>query len=168
MSNRSLTALTSKVMSKAVHFSDQCARQGLNVLIYCTYRSFEEQARLYRKGRSIGQIIRKKNQLVRIGRSDLGRILIDVGPQKGRKIRTYAGPGQSLHNYGLAFDGCPLQDGKPVWEIEDEEDLQMWEQYGRIAESVGLEWAGTWKKFREYPHCQEPGMNWRELIQNHE
>ena len=49
-------------------------------LIYCGRRTMEEQAELYAKGRT-----------------------------KGGKIVTKAKPGQSYHNYGLAFDWVPLK-----------------------------------------------------------
>ena len=112
----------------------------------------------------MSQIKKKINQLNRMGREDLAKILGDVGPQYGKHILTNAGPGQSLHNYGMAFDGVPLRDGKPVWGTRTKEDKDVWAMYGEIAESVGLEWSGRWKRFREYPHCQMPGQDWRELI----
>ncbi len=151
-------------MTMAIDFSDQCAHQDFDVLIYCTHRSFEEQASLYRNGRSFSKIVKKRKQLEKIGCFDLADILMDVGPQNGRSIRTNAGPGQSLHNYGLAFDGCPIRDGKPVWGTADKEDRGLWAKYGEIAESVGLEWSGRWKRFREFPHWQQSGQDWRELI----
>ena len=49
-------------------------------LIYCGRRTMEEQAELYAKGRT-----------------------------KAGKIVTKAKPGQSYHNYGLAFDWVPLK-----------------------------------------------------------
>lgn len=89
---------------------------------------------------------------------------MDVGPQAGRAIVTYAGPGQSMHNYRLAFDAVPMRDGKPVWGTRQPDDLALWKRYGTIGEAVGLEWAGSWTRLREFPHMQEPGARWKELI----
>lgn len=165
MASRSFTDLDRSFMPLAIDFSDQCAREGLDVLIYCTHRDFHEQAKLYRNGRRKSLIRDKYNQLIKLGREDLAEILMDVGPQKGRSILTNAGPGQSYHNYGFAFDGCPLRNGKPVWGTSDAEDRELWSEYGRVAADVGLEWSGKWTRFKEYPHCQMPGVDWRVLIQ---
>jgi len=32
----------------------------------------------------------------------------------------------------------------------------VWKRVGEIGEKVGLEWAGRWTTFREYPHFQHP------------
>ena len=146
------------------NFNMKYINEGAELLIYCTLRSFEKQARLFRRGRSLiaiqerAHILRKK-----WNRDDLADILIDVGPQYGR-IVTYAAPGQSMHNYRLAFDAVPLRDGKPVWGHDTEYEKDLWESYGRIAVNAGLEWAGNWKSWNEYPHCQKKGMDWKDLI----
>lgn len=72
------------------------------------------------------------------------------------KIVTNARAGQSAHNFGLAFDGVPLIAGKPAWD-----DHGAWKIYGQVAAAVGLEWAGTWVKFKEMPHIQMPA--WKQV-----
>lgn len=67
-------------------------------------------------------------------------------------IVTNARPGFSFHNYHLAFDFAPLVEGKIPWG-----DAKLFTRCGEIAESVGLEWAGRWKSFREMAHCQFTG-----------
>lgn len=69
-------------------------------------------------------------------------------------IVTNAQPGQSAHQYGMALDFVPIINGKPCWDDSN----PVWEIAGKLAESCGLEWAGRWSKFREYPHVQLP--NW--------
>ena len=69
----------------------------------------------------------------------------------GKKV-TNAKAGQSFHNWRVAFDFVPIVGGKAIWN-----DDALWTQCGEIAESVGLEWAGRWKKFCEFPHCQHTG-----------
>ena len=69
----------------------------------------------------------------------------------GKKV-TNAKGGQSFHNYKVAFDFVPLVNGKAMWN-----DSALFIKCGEIAESVGLEWAGRWKKFNEMAHCQYTG-----------
>lgn len=68
------------------------------------------------------------------------------------KIVTKAKGGESFHNYRCAFDVVPLVNGKPVWD-----DMQAWEKIGRLGVQIGLEWAGNWTSFKEYPHFQYTG-----------
>ena len=164
--SRSLTDLDSAFRAKVILFQAKCVeRRKFDVLIYCTFRSMEEQARLYRQGRSYLHITKTADKLqYYFNRPDLAHILIDVGPQHGKFILTNAAPGMSLHNYGLAFDGVPLLDGKLVWETSSVEQKALWNQYGELIESCQMEWSGRWSRFREYPHGQEIGVDWRELI----
>lgn len=66
------------------------------------------------------------------------------------RIVTNAKGGQSFHNYRVAFDVVPLINGKPQWDVSD----PVWKQVGAIGKQCGLEWAGDWKRFKEYPHFQ--------------
>ena len=66
------------------------------------------------------------------------------------KVVTNARAGQSFHNYRCAVDVVPLRNGKPVWDTKD----QAWQTIGRIGKAAGLEWAGDWKRFKEFPHFQ--------------
>lgn len=166
MASRRLDDLMPEVRERAEDFLGLAADAGLDVLIYCTHRSLAEQARIYRQGRPAWRIREKAAELRdELGRPDLADILMGVGPQYERTIRTNAAPGQSLHNYRLAFDGVPLVNGKPVWGTTDPDDAALWQRYGELAARAGLEWAGNWRSFTEFPHCQLPGADWRELIQ---
>lgn len=69
----------------------------------------------------------------------------------GNKV-TNAKGGQSFHNYRIAFDFCPIVGGKAQWN-----DTATFNRCGEIAESLGLEWAGRWKTFKELAHCQYTG-----------
>ena len=69
----------------------------------------------------------------------------------GKKV-TNAKAGQSYHNWRVAFDFVPIINGKAQWN-----DAKLFTQCGEIAESVGLEWAGRWTKFKEMAHCQYTG-----------
>jgi peptidoglycan LD-endopeptidase CwlK len=128
MSSRSLVTLHPAFRPKVDLFQRQAISNGLDVLIYCTMRTFQEQAQLYAQGRTLPG-----------------------------KIITNAKPGESAHNFGLAFDGAPLIGGKIDWDPEN----PIWAKYGQIAAMVGLEWAGNWVSFKEYPHIQLP--NWEQF-----
>lgn len=69
------------------------------------------------------------------------------------RIVTNARAGQSFHNYRCAVDVVPLLHGKPVWDAKN----SLWQDVGRIGKTAGLEWAGDWKRFKEYPHFQYTG-----------
>ena len=160
MASRNLDDLDHPFRGKARKFIILCEQAGLEVLIYCTARGLEEQSILYRQSRTLSEIKAKAKELADVyGRSDLAKILLDVGPQNGPHV-TNAGPGQSLHNYGLAFDGVPIIHGKPIWDTES----PLWRLYGDIAEMAGMDWSGSWIRFTEYPHCQEHDVRWQDLI----
>lgn len=109
---------------------------GLHFYLFMGLRTFEEQEELYARGRTApGQVV------------------------------TNARSGLSWHNYGLAadyvLDGMPDKPGTQ-WSWQTKVDLNAdghndWYQLGEIAESVGLEWGGRWKKFPDLPHVQYRG-----------
>lgn len=78
--------------------------------------------------------------------------LYSQGRTKPGKIVTNAKGGQSFHNHKCAFDFVPIVNGKAQWN-----DIGTFTECGEIAESLGLEWAGRWKKMKEYAHCQYTG-----------
>jgi peptidoglycan L-alanyl-D-glutamate endopeptidase CwlK len=88
--------------------------------------------------------IDEQNQLYSKGRTSKGKIVTQV---KG---------GYSYHNYGLAFDIVPILDGKLNYE-----DRTSYNLAAQIAEPLGLEWGGNWKKFADIPHFQyNLGLNY--------
>ena len=126
--SRKLEHLRQDVKEKAELLLKKADAIGIDLLVTCTYRSNEEQAALYAIGRTA----------------------------KGRRV-TNALPGESKHNNmeggapaSLAFDVVPLVAGKPMWDASN----PVWQVVGGLGESVGLEWAGRWRRMREYPHFQ--------------
>ena len=78
------------------------------------------------------------------------------------KIVTNAKAGESIHNYRCAVDVVPIVAGKPRWDVKDE----VWQKIGALGKAQGLEWAGDWKRFKEYPHFQYTGgLNLAQLQQ---
>ncbi|MGB7925246.1 MAG: peptidoglycan-binding protein [Pyrinomonadaceae bacterium] len=81
--------------------------------------------------------------------------LFAQGRSKPGNVVTNARGGQSNHNYGLAVDLVPFTNGKPNWLAPN----SIWMALGSEAESLGLEWGGSWKKFLDRPHVQLPGLS---------
>ena len=81
--------------------------------------------------------------------------LYNQGRTKSGKKVTNAKRWQSNHNYGLAVDLCPFVEGRPNWDAP----FSVWQQIGRTAEGLGLEWGGRWAKLRDLPHVQMPGLS---------
>lgn len=163
MKHNDLSSLGKRFRRKAESVLAMADAMDFGLMICCTVRTFEQQARLYRQGRRIDVIHQKAHQLCEdYHRPDLATILMDVGPQYG-PIVTNAAPGESLHNYGMAFDAVPMVHGKPVWNA-DETSITHWNTYGELVRSAGLEWGGDWRTFKDYPHAQMPGVKWQDLI----
>jgi peptidoglycan L-alanyl-D-glutamate endopeptidase CwlK len=123
VNSRSLSDLSPKVAAMCSEFINRCKAKNIDVIITSTYRDAESQNELYAQGRT----------------------------KPGKKV-TNAKAGQSFHNWRVAFDFCPIVNGKAQWN-----DAKLFTKCGEIAENVGLEWAGRWVKFKEMAHCQYTG-----------
>ncbi|CAH2213414.1 M15 family metallopeptidase [Tepidibacter aestuarii] len=84
--SRNLEELHPYVKYLAEKFIEECKKQGIYVLIYSTFRSKEEQDKLYSQVRTTS----------------------------GKKVINAKG-GYSYHNYGLAFDCVPIINNKAQW-----------------------------------------------------
>lgn len=134
MSSRDINDLDIRMQSQALTFLERCEQAGIDLLVTCTLRSLEEQAKLYAQGRT-----------------DPGHIV------------TNAKPGSSAHNYGLAIDVVPLIHGKPLWTFDVKNPGTVWSKVGELGQSSGLEWFGDPDSpFIEGCHFQIHG--WRNLI----
>lgn len=123
INSRDIAELHPKVKTMAEMFLQKCKDAGIDIIITSTYRDNESQAALYASGRTV------------------------AGP-----VKTNAKAGQSFHNYRVAFDFCPIVDGKAAWN-----DSMLFKRCGEIGESCGLEWAGRWQSFQEMAHLQFTG-----------
>ena len=155
MASRNLDDLnkSTDLKERALRVIDRCKQSSADILIYCTLRTMKEQAILYRRSRSTQEINSKILTLEELGFDYLAKILRDVGPQLGilGTHITYAGPGESWHNIGYAFDAVILDINKnAVWNYND----PRWNVYGSAAVSLGLDWGGNWPNFKDRPHCQ--------------
>lgn len=90
ISSRKLSDLHPAVKLLAEAHIAECAKAGIDLLIYCTYRDEEAQNALYLQGR-----------------------------KTPGKIVTNARGGDSYHNWRCAYDCVPLVGGKPDWTAHD-------------------------------------------------
>jgi peptidoglycan LD-endopeptidase CwlK len=89
---------------------------------------------------------------------------------------TNAKGGQSIHNYGLAFDIVMLYDNEGDGNFEeaswsqirdfDKDSIADWKEVTNYFKSKGWEWGGDWKSFKDAPHFQmDFGFTWQQLKQ---
>ena len=127
INSRDLNDLHPYVKYLAEELIEACKAQGTDLLVISTFRDFESQNALYAQGRT----------------------------KPGAKV-TNAKGGQSYRNFKIAFDVVPLRGGKPVWGTSGADGV-LWKTIGQLGVNLGLEWAGNWKTFKEYPQFQFTG-----------
>ena len=86
-------------------------------------------------------------------------------------IVTNAKGGQSIHNYGLAFDIVMLIDGStPSWDTVkdwDGDGTSDWMEVVNIFVENGWELGGNWN-FKDLPHLQKAfGYDWGQLMEKY-
>lgn len=107
------------LIQKWSEFYQLCKSNGIDIGFVSGYRGQEAQDALYAKGRTApGQIV------------------------------TQAKWGQSLHNYGVAFDCCPKVNGVFDWN----QPRSVWLKMGELGRSIGLEHGD--RGFEDLPHFQ--------------
>lgn len=129
-----LKLLHPKIQSDVRSFIDE-AENKLNITLRIVQglRTFEEQQAIYDQGRT-----------------------------KPGKIVSNAKPGSSYHNYGLAIDVAPLENGKVNWNFD-------YPKLYPIAENYGFTCGGKFKTIVDKPHFEKSyGYNWRELLKKHD
>lgn len=159
MAERDLMYLHTTMRGLTRRWLDACSADGLSVLVYCTLRTPEEQAVLYRIHRSAEQVERGVRRLMALGLERQARVLAEAAPQVGGPgpRATNALPGLSFHQAhflesewgALALDFVPIVAGRPRWK-----DAALYERAAALAEGVGLTWSGRWATFHETAHLQ--------------
>ena len=121
------TELHPIVAEKVEILLEKTAERGITILITDDYRSFEEQDKLYDKGR-----------------------------RTPGKVVTHAEGGESYHNFGLAVDfALLLENGNVIWNTEYDGNgngQSDWFEVAEIAKELGFQWGGDWHSFKDYPH----------------
>lgn len=128
-----LLGLNEDFRQRAWLWLEKLKAENINPLIYCGFRSFTDQNKLYALGRT----------------------------QPG-KIVTFAKEGQSYHNYGLAFDWVPLREvpkNAGFWESDwdNEKAYKVGASIGHHVKVVPIKWEtghlqdGRYATFRDIP-----------------
>ena len=125
-----LNSLNPRVAAMARKFLELTKKNNMDVRIITAFRSWDEEDKLYAQGRwAPGQIV------------------------------TNARGGDSYHNWGLAFDAAPFEQGKMT------NDVAKFKQMGALGEQAGLKWGGTFRALVDYPHFQYTfGLNTWDLL----
>ena len=123
-SRRRLAQIHPTLAARIQTLLDNLTQLGFQVEVVQGLRTFAEQDALFAQGRT-----------------------------RPGMIVTRARGGQSNHNYGLAVDLVPFNNGQPNWQAP----MGTWMTIGSEAHKLGLEWGGDWKKFVDKPHIQLPG-----------
>ena len=79
---------------------------------------------------------------------------------------TNARGGQSIHNYGLAFDIVILKDkdNNGTFETASFDIDEYWKMVVSYFKSKGWTWGGDWKSFKDAPHFEKTfGHTWQTL-----
>jgi len=128
-SAKNVASLHSKVQKIFSHWISECQvlakSQGYEYKAIFGNRSWEEQAKIYAQGRSAPG-----------------------------KIVTNAKPGYSNHNFGIAVDMGVFKDGKYLDASKPSEAEAFHRKAASIAEKYNIEWGGSWKSFKDYPHFE--------------
>lgn len=118
-SSNDISSLNPHVAALAKKFLNLAKTHHLDVRITTAFRSWDDEDRLYAQGRTApGHIV------------------------------TNAQGGDSYHNWGLAFDAAPYENGKIS--TNDAKFNEM----GKLGQEVGLEWGGAFKSLSDKPHFQ--------------
>ncbi len=114
-----ISSLNPNVAQQAINFLNLTRANNLDVRTTVVFRSWDEQDRLYAQGRTVpGSVI------------------------------TNTRGGGTYHNWGLAFDAVPFENGA----ISN--DISKYRLMGSLGEQVGLEWGGTFTNNPDYKHFQ--------------
>jgi peptidoglycan L-alanyl-D-glutamate endopeptidase CwlK len=81
---------------------------------------------------------------------------------------TNAKAGQSMHNYGLAFDFCLVKGGKALWDVASDFDgdkVADWMEVVKIFKDAGYTWGGNFRSISDKPHFEKTfGHTWQQLL----
>ena len=131
---RDIKQLHPDLQKKLEQLKMLCAKNGITIGISECLRTVAEQDALYAKGRTAA-----------------GSIVTNC------KGSTYS----SMHQWGVAFDFYLIMDVDGDGQTADDafnDATGLFEKVGKIGQSIGLEWGGSWKSFVDRPHFQLP--NW--------
>lgn len=129
---RDVKQLHPELQKKIAQLQDICKKNGIKIGISQCLRTTAEQDALYAKGRTAEGFI--------------------VTNCKGS---TYS----SMHQWGVAFDFYLSMDVDGDGQTSDDafnNASGLFDKVGKLGQSIGLEWGGSWKSVVDKPHFQLP------------
>ena len=128
---RNITKLHPRLQAKFKLLQKKCAQEGIKIRATECLRTAKEQDALYAKGRTA----------------------------PGSKVTNARGrDAKSMHQWGVAFDvviDMDVDNDGDV-DIRDIYNAKLLNVVGKIGQSIGLEWGGSWKSIVDKPHFQLP------------
>ena len=128
---RDVKQLHPELQEKFELLQKKCAKKGIKIRATECLRTAKEQDALYAKGRTV----------------------------PGSKVTNCQGKSySSMHQWGVAFDYVIDQDTDKDGDV-DINDLycaKLMNVVGKLGQSIGLEWGGSWKSIVDKPHLQLP------------
>jgi peptidoglycan L-alanyl-D-glutamate endopeptidase CwlK len=125
-----LIGLHPRLIAAVTRITDAMAALGFHMIVTDGWRTVEQQAALYAKGRTAP-----------------GKIVTNADGELKRSNHQAHADG-----FGHAADMTFLDGhGQPTWA----DDLP-WRLYGEMAKSQGLVWGGEWKSITDRPHIELP------------
>ena len=126
---RDVTQLHPRLQAKFKLLQKKCAQKGIKIKATECLRTAKEQDALYAKGRTA----------------------------PGHKVTNACGKdAKSMHQWGVAFDVAIDMDSDDDGDVDirDLYNVKLLNVVGKIGESIGLEWGGSWKSIVDKPHFQ--------------
>ena len=128
---RDITKLHPRHQAKFKLLQKKCAQEGIKIRATECLRTAKEQDALYAKGRTA----------------------------PGSKVTNARGrDAKSMHQWGVAVDIVIDMDTDKDGDVDisDLYNVKLLNVVGKIGESIGLEWGGSWKSIVDKPHFQLP------------
>ena len=128
---RDVTQLHPRLQEKFKLLQKKCAQKGITIRATECLRTAKEQDALYAKGRTA----------------------------PGPKVTNASGKdAKSMHQWGVAVDIVIDMDADKDGDVDirDLYNVKLLNVVGKIGESIGLEWGGSWKSIMDKPHFQLP------------
>lgn len=128
---RDVTQLHPRLQEKFKLLQKKCAKKGITIRATECLRTAKEQDALYAKGRTA----------------------------PGAKVTNARGrDAKSMHQWGVAVDVAIDMDTDKDGDIDimDLYNVKLLNVVGKIGQSIGLEWGGSWRSIVDKPHFQLP------------
>lgn len=146
MHSRNLNKCTLELRNKWIRFKEAATSLGIQVIITCTSRTFEEQEMLFAQGRKSLSTV---NEL----RTKCGYLPITEADNK--KV-TWTLDSKHVRPLSEAVDYVILRDGKVCWDVKadvNKDNISDYQQLAKVATDLGLR-AGAYFKKPDYCHLE--------------